>query len=98
MTILAMPPIWNEPHSYSNDTTPERLVSGDAVVEAVEPVTVGAGDDAQLSAAGELLSVEMDGSAVRWEKIARLREQIAAGTYRVSSQEIAGKMIDAMML
>lgn len=41
--------------------------------------------------------VELDGATIRWAKIQQLRQQIAAGTYSVSSLELASRMIDAMM-
>ena len=41
--------------------------------------------------------VELDGVTIRWAKIEQLRQQIAAGSYSVSSHEVASRMIDAMM-
>jgi anti-sigma28 factor (negative regulator of flagellin synthesis) len=69
----------------------------DRVADAVSPAAAEMEDEAHVSAPVGLLAVEVDGSAVRWEKIARLREQIAAGTYHVPSLEVAGRMMDAMM-
>jgi negative regulator of flagellin synthesis FlgM len=55
-----------------------------------------AGDQANLSTAGALISQAMSGTDVRFEKVAALQQSIAAGTYNVPSSAVAGKLIDTM--
>ena len=43
-----------------------------------------------------MLSQAATGSDVRFDKVAELRQSIDAGTYNVSSANVAGKLIDAL--
>lgn len=87
MTIFAMQPVVIQ--GYRSETKRVR----DAVAEAIEPAPE---DVAKVSAVAEALAVELDGPAVRWDRISELRARIAAGTYRVPSMEIAEKMVEGM--
>ena len=55
-----------------------------------------AGDSAKVSLAGAMLSQAASGSDVRFDKVAELRQSIEAGTYSVSSQDVATRLIDTL--
>jgi flagellar biosynthesis anti-sigma factor FlgM len=73
----------------SNDTRHP----GDMVAAAIQPVETARLDDVNLGLASALVAAAMQGPEVRWDKVATLRERIAAGTYRVSAAEIAERMM-----
>ena len=50
-------------------------------------------DDAKVSQAGAMISQASQGSDVRFEKVAKLQQAIAAGRYRVSSGSLAERLI-----
>jgi negative regulator of flagellin synthesis FlgM len=57
----------------------------------------GSGDDqAQLSISGSSIAPSADGD-VRADKVASLQSQIAAGTYNVSSSDVADSVIGALL-
>jgi len=100
----AIRPIGMRSHPYVEAATQVRdrlnegtttKTSGDAVADVID--VLPRSDEATLSVAGELLAVEVDGPAVRWDRIAGLRERISAGTYRVDALELAGAMMEGMM-
>lgn len=69
-----------------------RLVKNGVLTDA----GVLAGDHATLSSAGaEALQATGD-SDVRMEKVVAVQAALKAGTYSVSSEEVAGKVIDSM--
>lgn len=51
-------------------------------------------DPAKLQLAGRLMSRAGTGSDVRFGKVAALRQQIEAGAYSVSAEELAEKLMD----
>ena len=53
----------------------------------------GTTDDASLSHASLLIAHALTLSDVRVDKVASLQQAIAAGTYRISSDDLAGKLI-----
>jgi negative regulator of flagellin synthesis FlgM len=55
------------------------------------------GDHAEVSAAAGLVSQALTGSDVRFEKVAALQQSIAAGTYGVSSSDVADKLMGALL-
>jgi flagellar biosynthesis anti-sigma factor FlgM len=55
-----------------------------------------ADDEAQVKLAGMLISQASTGSDVRFEKVAALRQKIAAGTYCVPAANVAEKLMDEM--
>ena len=54
-------------------------------------------DDAKLSTAAGAVAQALSGSDVRTEKVAALQQSIAAGTYNVSSSDVADKLISALL-
>jgi len=55
-----------------------------------------AGESAQRRLAGGSILQAPEGTDVRFEKVAALREAIAAGTYAVSAADLADKLMAAM--
>lgn len=54
-------------------------------------------DEATLSSAANLVGQALSGSDVRTEKVAALQQSIAAGTYSVSSSDVATSVLRALM-
>jgi negative regulator of flagellin synthesis FlgM len=57
---------------------------------------VGA-DKASLSSTAGVVAQALAGSDVRAEKVAALQQSIAAGTYSVSSSDVADKLMSALL-
>ena len=68
--------------------------------EGIEGSTAGeiAMDAEKVSLAGALISQASRGSDVRFERVAALREAIAAGTYNVSSASLSDKLMSVLLL
>jgi negative regulator of flagellin synthesis FlgM len=56
------------------------------------------GDRATLSSAGESALQAAGDSEVRMEKVAAVQAALAAGTYKVAAMDVAGKIIDSMLV
>jgi anti-sigma28 factor (negative regulator of flagellin synthesis) len=71
-----------------------------SISEGIEESTAGeiAMDAEKVSLAGALISQASRGSDVRFEKVAALREAMAAGTYSVSSASLADKLMSVLLL
>jgi negative regulator of flagellin synthesis FlgM len=54
-------------------------------------------DRASLSANAVLMAQALSGSDVRTDRVAALQQSIAAGTYNVSSSDVADKVISALL-
>lgn len=54
-------------------------------------------DQASVSVAGGLAALGTPDGDVRLEKVAALQQSINAGTYRVSSADVASKMVDGLL-
>ena len=54
-------------------------------------------DSATLSSAGSEVQLTAGEDGVRMDKVSGVQAALAAGTYNVSSQAVAGKMVDAML-
>ncbi len=57
---------------------------------------IAAHDQAPLSVTGTVLARTLSLSDVRFDKVAALQQAIASGTYRVSSDELAGRLIESL--
>lgn len=54
-------------------------------------------DQANVSSTANLVASALSGSDVRTDQIAALQQSIGAGTYNVSSLDVAAKMIGALL-
>lgn len=57
----------------------------------------GAQDEAKLSSTSGLVARALATPDVRTAKVEALQKAIAAGSYNVSSSDVAGKMIDSLL-
>jgi negative regulator of flagellin synthesis FlgM len=88
----------------ATDGLPPSARSGLAEVgaRAAKPKPLNSGaeeiadDSEQVSMAGMLISQASGGSDVRFEKVAALRRKIEAGTYNVTAEDVAEKLMDSM--
>ena len=79
-------------------STPSEAKNANTGVETAAKINgVVASDKARLSTASSLVSLAISGSDVRSEKIAPLQAAIAAGTYHVSSSDVANKVIHSLL-
>lgn len=63
-----------------------------------EPIAnVEHADEANLSSAGGLVAHALEVSDTRSAKVASLQQAIAAGTYNVSSSDVADKIIQSLL-
>lgn len=58
--------------------------------------TTSQADDAKISPESRLLSQALSLPDVRIDKVIGIQQALAAGTYRVSSADLAGKLIDTL--
>ncbi|SFS18702.1 anti-sigma-28 factor, FlgM family [Granulicella pectinivorans] len=77
------------------DTTPADKAS--SVTGTATPATLQTNDQTQFSKASGLLVEALSGPDARMPRVLALSSAIAAGTYQVSSQDVAGKMLDALL-
>ena len=63
----------------------------------VSSANVRHADQASLSSAAGLVAQALEGSDARSTKIAALQSAIAAGTYSVSSSDVADKIIQSLL-
>lgn len=54
-------------------------------------------DQANVSAAAGLAALGTTDGDVRLDKVAALQQSIAAGTYKVSSLDVASRMVDSLL-
>lgn len=59
--------------------------------------TIFGSDHATLSSAASQVSSSASDSDVRWDKVASIQSQLAAGTYNVPASAVAGKLIESMI-
>ena len=84
----------------SSEAKPATQVSApDTGSRASEGSTAGVAqvDQANLSSTGGLVAQALEGSDTRSAKVASLQQAIAAGTYSVSSSDVADKVIQSML-
>ena len=65
--------------------------------EAEELQAIFAGDQATLSQVGTAVSGAAGLDGVRLDKVAAVQQALAAGTYNVSAEKVADKVIDSML-
>ena len=65
---------------------------------AVSDTSVLNSDSATLSSAASQMSQSATEDGVRMEKVNAIQSALAAGTYKVSSAEVASKVVDAMLV
>jgi negative regulator of flagellin synthesis FlgM len=56
-----------------------------------------AGDRATLSSAGSEVAQTASDSDVRWDKVASIQAQLAAGTYNVPASAVASKLVESLL-
>jgi negative regulator of flagellin synthesis FlgM len=54
-------------------------------------------DQANLSSAGGVVAQALEGSDIRYAKVAALQQAIATGSYSVSSSDVADKIIRSLL-
>ena len=59
--------------------------------------SAGQADQSNLSSASGMIAHALEGSDTRTEKVAALQQAIASGSYKVSSSDVAGKVIDSLL-
>ena len=62
-----------------------------------QPAAAIKADQAQLSVASGLITKAFAAPDVRADKVASLQKAIAAGTYNVSSHDVAGKLLQSLL-
>jgi negative regulator of flagellin synthesis FlgM len=81
------------------ESKPETQVSSSDNVtkQTIEPIAnVEHADQMDLSSTGGLVAQALEGPDTRSTKIASLQQVIAAGSYSVSSSDVAGKIIQSL--
>jgi negative regulator of flagellin synthesis FlgM len=84
----------------ASEATPSAPVSvSDGVPEAsaVSVVNVEHVDQTNLSSTGGLVAQALETSDIRSAKVALLQQTIAAGSYSVSSSDVADKIIQSLL-
>jgi negative regulator of flagellin synthesis FlgM len=83
----------------SEATHAVQLTGSDKVTDQSEApsANVGHADQISLSAAAGLVSQALEGSDARSTKVAALQSAIVAGTYNISSSDVADKIIQSLL-
>jgi negative regulator of flagellin synthesis FlgM len=96
-----LPPILANQHTQRADASP-RVVSSRQTMAAEPTPSAAAGDKVHLSPQVRELQAARSVAAgipeIREAKVAAIRAQIEAGTYRVDSEKIAGKVLAEALL
>jgi negative regulator of flagellin synthesis FlgM len=76
-----------------------QVSASDSVVDQNDApnTNVGHADHANLSSAASVVAQALEGSDTRSTKVAALQSAIAAGTYNVSSSDVAEKIIQSLL-
>lgn len=91
-TPQSQPSTTSSPSSISEPVFERALPSGTSAGSQVE-----VSDHASLSSAGGLVATALETSDVRSDKVASLQQAIAAGSYNVSSSDVAEKLIQSLL-
>ncbi len=94
--VLLPPPIGATGGAAGSHGSGAEGAGAHAVLPPSSAVEEIADDLAQVSLAGTLISRASAGSDVRFARVAALRQRIEAGTYAVSSEDVAEKLMDEM--
>jgi negative regulator of flagellin synthesis FlgM len=90
--INSTTPIEAKPATQVNASDSVAKGSERALIANVEQV-----DQANVSSTGGLVAQALEGSDTRSAKVASLQQAIAAGTYSVSSSDVADKIIQSLL-
>ena len=71
--------------SHKSADAPSAQDEGDAFSVELSPTTE------------KLLSAAPAEDTIRWEKVTSIRDQLAAGTYNISGNDVAAKMLNVFM-
>jgi negative regulator of flagellin synthesis FlgM len=82
--------------SIATPTKQAPAPSGETNESAVSSSNVQHADQTTLSATAGLVAQALEGSDTRSEKVASLQQAIAAGSYSVSSSDVADKIIQSL--
>jgi len=85
------------PASATAPAAKEQQVKTSAAAAPATPRVSQAVDQAVISSTSGLLSQALSGSDVRLEKVLPLQAAISAGTYNVSSSDVADKLISSLL-
>ena len=85
------------PASATVQTGKEEQIKSSASLAPGVLKTTPVTDQTVISSTSELLTKALSGSDVRLDKIQPLQAAIAAGTYQVSSADVADKLIGALL-
>ncbi len=87
--------------TLSTTASPAALKQVAALNASTHDVTAGSpvvkADQTSLSLASGLITKALSLPDVRHEKVAGLQKAIAAGTYNVSSHDVAGKLLKSLL-
>lgn len=74
-----------------------RDVAQTSAGKRADRAEAGGADEATLSSAASALAQAGPDADVRMEKVAAVQKALAEGTYAVSAQDVAGKMMEGML-
>ena len=89
--------ISNLPSSLVHHASPAQKQAASIENAVVVNSSANRSDQASLSAASTLLVQALRTPDVRTEKVATLQATIAAGTYNVSSADVAAKLVETLL-
>lgn len=94
--------ITNQQQPLSSSSAPlelQPIAPANPLSESAAPAisNTGHADLTNLSSTGGLVSQSLEGSDVRTGKVASLQQAIAAGSYNVSSSDIADKIMQSLL-
>lgn len=85
------------PASATVQTGKEEQIKSSAAIAPGAAKRAPVADQTVISSTSDLLTRALSGSDVRLEKIQPLQVAIAAGTYQVSSSDVADKIIGSLL-
>ena len=85
-----------ETRASQTNSTQETATTTPATSASAAP-TAQKADQASLSATSSVISQALSSDDVRTEKVAALQQAIAAGSYNVSSSDVADKLIQSVL-